>query len=291
MGRSESGYEARMQRVLAHIDDHLGETLTLDRLSAVAAFSKFHFHRQFTAWTGLPVQDYVQAARTRLAAFRLAFRADIPVCEIAFDCGYASPEAFARMFRQRTGQTPTAFRARPDWQRWQAGAKAFERARALREATAFAVGDVEIVAFKQTPVAVLEHRGEPARIGETIRRFIAWRKGFGLPPARSATFNLFFADPDAEDGFRMAFCAATRRQVTANAEGVEAMVIPPGRCARLRVRGSDGDLRAAVAFLYGRWLPQSGEELRDFPLFAQRRAVFPDVPDSETVTDVLLPVR
>jgi AraC family transcriptional regulator len=280
-----------MRRVLAHIDDHLGEALTLERLSAVAAFSKFHFHRQFAAWTGLPVQDYVQAARTRLAAFRLAFRSEIAVSEIAFDCGYASPEAFARMFKQRTGQTPTAFRAQPDWARWQAGAKAFERARALRQGPAFAAGEVEIVTFRQTPVAVLEHRGAPERMGETIRRFIAWRKGFGLPPARSATFNLFYADPDAEEGFRMAVCAATRRQVPANADGVGATVIPPGRCARLRVVGSGSDLRAAVMFLYGEWLPQSGAELRDFPLFAQRRAVFPDVPESQTVTDVLLPVR
>ena len=45
-------YQARMRRVLDHIDRHLEADLDLDSLSAVAAFSKFHFHRQFMATFG-----------------------------------------------------------------------------------------------------------------------------------------------------------------------------------------------------------------------------------------------
>lgn len=47
-------YHARMQRVLDHIDRHLDGDLDLAGLSDVAAFSKFHFHRQFTATSGCP---------------------------------------------------------------------------------------------------------------------------------------------------------------------------------------------------------------------------------------------
>lgn len=36
-------YQARMRRVLDHIDRHLDADLDLDTLSGVAAFSKFHF--------------------------------------------------------------------------------------------------------------------------------------------------------------------------------------------------------------------------------------------------------
>ena len=46
-------YHARMQRVLDHIDRHLDDDLDLDALSSVAAYSKYHFHRQFTATFGL----------------------------------------------------------------------------------------------------------------------------------------------------------------------------------------------------------------------------------------------
>lgn len=48
-------YQDRMRRVLDHIDRHLDGDLDLDGLSAVAAFSKFHFHRQFSATFGLSV--------------------------------------------------------------------------------------------------------------------------------------------------------------------------------------------------------------------------------------------
>jgi AraC family transcriptional regulator len=65
-------YHARMQRVLDHVDQHLDGDLDLDALSRVAAFSKFHFHRQFTATFGLSVHRYVQLARMKRASHRLA---------------------------------------------------------------------------------------------------------------------------------------------------------------------------------------------------------------------------
>ena len=48
-----SRYHARMQRVLDHVDAHLDENLSVERLSGVAAFSPFHFQRQFSALFGM----------------------------------------------------------------------------------------------------------------------------------------------------------------------------------------------------------------------------------------------
>src|SRR5215813_5560639 len=66
-------YHVRMQRVLDHIDRHLDDDLDLDALSGVAAFSKYHFHRQFTATFGLSVHRYIQLARMKRASYRLAY--------------------------------------------------------------------------------------------------------------------------------------------------------------------------------------------------------------------------
>ncbi|HEY0800300.1 MAG TPA: AraC family transcriptional regulator, partial [Steroidobacteraceae bacterium] len=65
-------YHARMQRVLDHIDRHLDDDLDLDALSSVAAYSKYHFHRQFTATFGLSVHRYIQLARMKRASYWLA---------------------------------------------------------------------------------------------------------------------------------------------------------------------------------------------------------------------------
>ena len=66
-------YQDRMRRVLDYIDRHLDGDLDLETLSGVAAFSKFHFHRQFTATFGLSVHRYVQLARMKRASYRLAY--------------------------------------------------------------------------------------------------------------------------------------------------------------------------------------------------------------------------
>jgi hypothetical protein len=41
------------------------------------------------------------------------------------------------------------------------------------------------------PVAIMEHRGDPATLGATIQRFIAWRKAAGLHPKTSPTFTVW----------------------------------------------------------------------------------------------------
>lgn len=66
-------YQARMRRVLDYIDRHLDSDLDLETVSGVAAFSKFHFHRQFTATFGLSVHRYVQLARMKRASHQLAY--------------------------------------------------------------------------------------------------------------------------------------------------------------------------------------------------------------------------
>jgi len=111
-------FHARFQRVLDHIDRNLDGDLGLEALSRVAAFSKHHFHRQFTALFGVPVHRYVQLVRMKRASYRLAFRREDSITEIAMDAGYDAPEAFGRAFRQRIGQAPTDFRKTPDWAPW-----------------------------------------------------------------------------------------------------------------------------------------------------------------------------
>ena len=151
--------------------------------------------------------------------------------------------------------------------------------------------DIHVVDFPETRVAVLEHRGDPNRIGDSIRSFIAWRKQHHLHPNRHATFNIFYDDPYqvATEDYRLDLCVAVDRDIVG--DGIIDKIIPAGRCAVLRHVGSDDHLHASIAYLYSEWLPQSGEEPRDFPLFVQRVTFFPDVPEHEAVVDIFLPLK
>ena len=153
--------------------------------------------------------------------------------------------------------------------------------------------DVKIVDFKATAVGVVEHRGDPKRLGDSIARFIAWRKHNHLHPAQSATFNLLYDDPDQGDPakFRLDLCAAVERETDDQDYRVVRKTIPGGRCAVLRHIGSDDHLGQSMTFLYREWLPQSGEEPRDFPLFLQRVHFYPDVPENEMILDLYLPLK
>nr|WP_231855061.1 GyrI-like domain-containing protein [Photobacterium profundum] len=46
-----------------------------------------------------------------------------------------------------------------------------------------------------------------------------------------------------------------------------------------------------IHYLYGQWLPESGEELRDDPCFFHYMNFFPEVSEHELITDIYLPLK
>jgi len=287
-------YRARMQRVLDYIDRHLDGDLDLETMRGVAAFSKFHFHRQFAATFGLSVTRYVQFARMTRASYELACNDGHSVTDVAMNAGYDAPDAFARAFRQRFRQSPCSFRKSPDWVPWLAAIGPVTNARSKLMKTSHTHQDVAIREVPPTPVAIMEHRGDRAMLGATIVRFVAWRSAAGLSPSTSPTFTVFRSErtPAIPADYSMDLCIGTDQPIPAGDERMKAGVIPGGRCAVLRVDGSSHNLEPDVLFLYRDWLPASGEEVRDFAVYCRRQLSFvPDVPVHEAVAELLLPLR
>ncbi|MBE1162683.1 AraC family transcriptional regulator [Dyella acidiphila] len=291
--RSSDAYRARFQHVLAYIDAHLDEDLSLDRLSTLTAFSKHHFQRQFSELFGLGVYRYIQLSRLKRASQQLAFRPTQSVTEIALDSGYDNAESFARAFKKNLGQTPSDFRRQPQWPAWHAIYQPLAALRTQHMPNLPQAHHVRVIEVEAIPIAVLEHRGDPERLGDSIRAFIAWRKQHQLPPQRNATFNILYDDPQETDpaDYRFDLCVATDLALAGDSSGIVRKTLPAGRCAVLRHTGSDDTLRQSVHYLYAEWLPQSGEEPRDFPLYLQRLRFFPDVPEHEAEVDIFLPLK
>ncbi|OZG75104.1 AraC family transcriptional regulator [Hahella sp. CCB-MM4] len=285
-------YFKRFHRVLDYIDQHLNDELSLEHLCGLAAFSKYHFQRQFSELYGIGVSRYIQLKRLKRASYQLAFRDHLMVTDIAMDCGYENSESFSRAFKKAIGQTPTEFRNQPDWSPWNQ-MNLLTDLGSVKMDTSIANNKIDIVDFPETRIAVLEHRGSPRLLGDSIRTFIQWRKQQGLSPRVSDTFNLVYDDVDVvpAEEYRFDLCASIMAPVTENEFGIVEKVIPAGRCARVRHIGPDSSLGEKVHYLYTVWLPQSGEDLRDFPLFFQRVSFFPDVPEHEMITDLFLPVN
>jgi AraC family transcriptional regulator len=103
-------YVARINRVMDHIDGHLGASLTLDELAGVAAFSPFYFHRIFAAMVGETPAQYVRRLRVERAAQQLVAAPRKPVTQVALDCGFSGSAPFARAFKETLGMSASEWR-------------------------------------------------------------------------------------------------------------------------------------------------------------------------------------
>ncbi len=280
--------QKRISNVCNFIDHHLDQDISLEQLSEVAACSKYHFHRVFKSFMGVSTMQFVLLARMRRASFRLAFKPEYSITEIAYEACFESPEAFSRAFSRIFGQSPSQFRSQPEWQSWHS------RYEFNPPNNGDHPVDVTIIDFEPREVALIEHRGNPKTVLDTAAKFIAWRKATGFSPVKtSETYGIPYSDPSdtPADEFRFDICGTHRGDVPANVYGVKSGRIPGGRCAVAVHRGSHDLIIDTVYYLYRQWLPESGEELRDFPCFFRYLNFVHDVDECELLTEIYLPIK
>ncbi|WP_318358170.1 AraC family transcriptional regulator [Enterobacter sp.] len=287
-------YATRFAEVFAYIEQHLDTPLTVEQLSDVACFSRFHFHRQFSLYCGVNISRYVTLMRLKRASLRLVNKPLDKVIDIALDAGFENPESFSRAFRNTFGQSPTGFRKAPVWADWHGhfqfpGRETVERMEKM---------DVKIITVEPIQVAVLEHHGDPLRVNQTVESFIEWRIASGLSDYTTlGTYGVPYSDPLTTPGeaFRFDVCGElstkSKGEVPPNSQGVTVKTLPGGRCAVVRHVGAYERISDSVYYLYRQWLPQSGEELRDFPVYFRYLQLDQQLPEHALQTDVLLPLK
>lgn len=133
----QQGARDPLELVLAHIERHLFDPMSIRMLADVAGLSRFNFSRLFTARIGESVMAYVRRRRMLRAAARLGCNPGVEddieapaLIELALDCGFESQEAFTRAFAQVFGVTPGRYKRDPA--RYQASAME----RAMNQTTA-----------------------------------------------------------------------------------------------------------------------------------------------------------
>jgi len=111
----------RLLRAKDRMDAASHEAWPVERLARVSGVSQAHFARSFKQAFGVPPHRYLLTRRIERAGALLR-DTELPITEIAFRTGWESLGTFGRIFRDITGASPSAVRAR-----LRAGAQGLER--------------------------------------------------------------------------------------------------------------------------------------------------------------------
>ena len=94
----------QIQQILAYLNDHLAERLSIEQLSREFHMSRYHMMRLFKQETGCTIGDYLNSKRLMLAKELLL--QDYPLTEICYMSGFSGYTAFARAYKKTYGKTP-----------------------------------------------------------------------------------------------------------------------------------------------------------------------------------------
>ena len=105
----QKDYLDKFLYITNYINEHFAEDLSLEQIADLAGFSKYHFTRLFKQYTDTSFYKYLNQKRIDYAK-TLLLDPNLPVLDVALQCGFSSLSAFLRMFKQLNMCTPTEFR-------------------------------------------------------------------------------------------------------------------------------------------------------------------------------------
>lgn len=156
-----------VQAAQAYLDEHLDETVTLDRLAEVVHVSPFHLQRTFKRYVGLSPRAYVE--KQRADRLRKQLREGDTVSRAGFEAGYSSSSRVYEQADVHLGMTPGTY---------QAGGKGVQ----IRYATAgSALGRVLVAATSRGVCAVRLGDHDGVLVADLHDEFPAARIDVGEP--------------------------------------------------------------------------------------------------------------
>lgn len=274
-------YVQRLNRVTGYIFDHLDEPLDLLKLADIACMSPYHWHRLYHALSGETIADTVKRLRLQRAAAYLA-HTDLSIAAIATKSGYPNLPSFNRLFKKAYGLPPAQYRKNGLHQQFM-----------FPPENAQARDDYKVT-IRHVPalsVIAIDHHGSYMQVGKAFHQLyvLLGANNWIVPGQRS--IGVYFDDPDI-----------TPEQNLHSQAGIITATVPPiepplihskirgGDYAVLRYQGPYASMRAAYQWLYGQWLPQSGFEAADAPIFEEYINNPREVAASELITDIYLPL-
>lgn len=102
--------KALMQKIINFVKEHLDDPdIGVDQLANTIGISKSGLNRKMKKITGITPKDFIIQARMRKAS-QLLRTTDLPIKEIAYDCGFTDQNYFGKSFKNIYNMSPTEYR-------------------------------------------------------------------------------------------------------------------------------------------------------------------------------------
>ena len=110
--RKQADRSRQIQESCEFISTHLTEDLSIQRIAKEVGYTEYYLTRKFQKEMGIRLTDYIKEARLEYAKVCL-LSTELSVEEISDLLQFSSRNYFTRVFREKTGRTPSEFRAGP----------------------------------------------------------------------------------------------------------------------------------------------------------------------------------
>ena len=279
-------HHERINKVLQYINNHLDEKLDLGNLSSMSGYSSFHFHRIMRAYLGESLGAYI--IRVRLdAAATLLIMSDVPISDISFKVGYENAPSFNKAFRKRFGAAPNEFR--DDRQYRLLGDGKFLKHEIMETIEL----KPKIKTLKEKKAIYVQGIGKysesSAYAWEKVCGFAAKNRLFGFG---TELIGISHDDPTVTEPEKCRYeaCITVTKDVKPEGE-IGVRQIPGGKYAIFTMKGPYENFPKAYQFIFGKWIPGNGIELRDVPCFEKYLNDPGKTKPEKLRTEICIPVK
>jgi len=278
-------YLEAVNRAIEFIESHSSKKIALEDIAEYSLLSKFHFHRIFKSIIGDTAGEYLIRLRLEKAALQLK-NSEKAISQIAYDCGYGSPETFNRAFRSFFSTTPMHFRSNSK--------KEIAQKEIFYSNTSFEelnVTEPKIIEKESMNLAYIRHFGSYEKIDSSFERLLSWATENLLLDTPPSTLGIVHDNPDIteESNLRFDACIIVSKEIQPQGK-IGYKRIEGGKFATFRYKGPFESFYSVYDYIYNICLFQFKWELRDEPALESYISIPPFYGSQELITDFYLPV-
>lgn len=278
-------YLRRIHKVQDYIEQHLGQSLSVEELADTAGFSKYHFSRIFQGILHEPLAHYVNRIRMERALFLLAHRADKNMTDIAYELGLSDSAVFSRAFKNYYGVSPREYRKEYSKNRKDSYLLSeYNKSTAKKEwaGNPYPVtGQITIENLKEKQVAYVRHTGTYETLAKEYVHLIQALFNHAeeqhlLVEGKNWVLAMYHDNPEfgEESQFRTSLCLTLPEDIKVQEDGIlgrmklEGGLYAVGHFQILKEQYSD-----AWNYMYQEWIMGSGYVPRDYNPFEVYRNI------------------